>query len=107
MSKQHIKLIKNKNNFAPKEGQRDLMCCNKKSLRCPSFGINSNLSQDASIDYLAKILVEAFLDKKEYDSEKEDIIKALEEELGLALFTCSPARDDIHVRSPARAQAGI
>ena len=31
---------------------------------------------------------------------------ALEEELGLALFT-SPARDDIHVRSPARAQAGI
>ena len=33
-------------------------------------------------------------------------MRALEEELGLALFTCSPARDDIHVRRPARAQAG-
>ena len=33
-------------------------------------------------------------------------IRALEEKLGLALFTCSPARDDIHVRRPARAQAG-
>ena len=34
-------------------------------------------------------------------------IRALEENLGLALFTRSPARDDIHARSPALAQAGI
>ena len=33
-------------------------------------------------------------------------IRALEEELGLALFTCSPARDGIHACRPARAQAG-
>jgi len=33
-------------------------------------------------------------------------IQALEEELGLALFTRSPARDDIHARRAAFAQAG-
>lgn len=56
---------KSDNNFVPKEGQRDLMCSNKESLRCPSLCINNNSSEDASLDYLAKILVEAFLDKKE------------------------------------------
>ena len=34
MKEQHIKLI-NINNFVPKEGQRDLMCCNKKSFVVP------------------------------------------------------------------------
>ena len=51
--------------FVPEEGQRDLACSNKKSLRCPSFGINSNeVAEDAALDYLASILVEAFLDQE-------------------------------------------
>lgn len=52
-------------NFIPEEGQRDLLCSNKKSFRCPSFGINN--TEDVALDYLAKVLVEAFLDKKEYE----------------------------------------
>ena len=55
------------NNFEPREGQRELLRSSKNSHRCPSFGININQSQEASLDYLAKILVEAFLDKKEYE----------------------------------------
>lgn len=69
MNKQHIKLIDNKN-FEPREGQCDsLMCCNKKSItHCPSLGfINNNDSEDVALDYLAKVLVEAFLDKEEYE----------------------------------------
>lgn len=69
MNKQHDKLINDNNsNFEPKEGQRDLLCCNKKSLRCPSFGINNNIvSENITLDYFASILVEAFLDQKEYE----------------------------------------
>jgi hypothetical protein len=66
MSKLHLKSI-SENNLVPKEGQRDLMCSNKKSLRCPSLCISNNSSEDAPLDYLAKILVEVFLDKKEYE----------------------------------------
>lgn len=68
MSEQHDKSI-SENIFVPEEGQRDLLCCNKKSLRCPSFGIkNPNfVSEDVALDYLSSILVEAFLDKKEYE----------------------------------------
>ena len=70
MNKLHIKSISDIN-FVPKEGQRDLMCSNKKSLRCPSFGINpNNVSEDVALDYFASILVEAFLDKKEYEREQ-------------------------------------
>ncbi len=58
------------NNFIPKEGQRELLRSSKNSLRCPSFGIINNLSENASLDYLASILVEAFLDKKEYERNK-------------------------------------
>ncbi len=51
--------------FVPKEGQRDLACSNKKSLRCPSLDvIINNPSEDVMLDYLARILVGAFLDKK-------------------------------------------
>ena len=53
------------NNFVPEEGQRDLACSNKKSVRCPSSGFNPNeVSEDEALEYLASILVEAFLDKK-------------------------------------------
>ncbi len=58
----------NTNNFVPEEGQRDLLCSNKKPIRCPSFGINpNNVSEDVALDYFASILVEAFLDKEEYE----------------------------------------
>jgi hypothetical protein len=52
--------------FVPEEGQRGLMCSNKKSFRCPSFGINQSdvVSEEVALDYFAKILVEAFLDQK-------------------------------------------
>ncbi len=36
MNKLHKRLIDNKK-FEPKEGQRDLLCSNKKSSRCPSL----------------------------------------------------------------------
>lgn len=51
--------------LVPKEGQRDLLCSNKASLRCPSFGINNQfISEDDALDYLAEVLVGAFLDHK-------------------------------------------
>lgn len=64
----HIKSVYD-NNFVPKKGQRDLMCSNKESYRCPFLGINNN-SEDVALDYLAKVLVEAFLDKQEYERNK-------------------------------------
>ena len=70
MSKLHDK---SKNDiFVPEEGQRDLACSNKKSFRCPSFGIKNpnNVSEDVALDYFASILVEAFLDKKQYERNK-------------------------------------
>ena len=64
----HIKLIDSKN-FEPKEGQcDDLMCSNKKSItHCPSFGFYNNSSENVSLDYLAKAIVEAFLDEQEHE----------------------------------------
>ncbi len=54
-----------KDNLVPKEGQRDLLCSNKESFRCPSFGINNQfVSEDDALDYLAEVLVGAFLDSK-------------------------------------------
>lgn len=68
MNTLHNKLIIDKI-FVPKEGQRDLLCSNKESIRCPFLGINNN-SEDVALDYLAKVLVEAFLDKQEYERNK-------------------------------------
>ena len=45
MNELHIKLISD-NTIVPKEGQRDLMCSNKESLRCPSLCSSSILSKD-------------------------------------------------------------
>ena len=67
MNELHDKLIIDNNNLVPKEGQRDLLCSNKESIRCPSLSIINNSSEDAQLDYLAGILVEAFLDKKEHE----------------------------------------
>jgi hypothetical protein len=58
-------------NIEPREGQRELLCSNKFSNRCPSFGINPNqVSEDIALDYLASILVEAFLNKKKNEFTK-------------------------------------
>ncbi|OJW84169.1 MAG: hypothetical protein BGO69_11905 [Bacteroidetes bacterium 46-16] len=37
MDGQHNKSINDDDFIVPEEGQRDLLCCNKKSLRCPSL----------------------------------------------------------------------
>jgi len=56
-------------NIEPSKGQRELLCSNKDSHRCPFLGsiINNRDSEDVALDYLAKVLVEAFLDKEEYE----------------------------------------
>src|SRR6185295_7449342 len=66
MKKQHRRSV-SENNFVSGEGQRDLLCCNKKSLRCPSLDFNSNsplVSEDMAIDYLAGLIVDAYLYEK-------------------------------------------
>ena len=69
MDKLHIN--SGENNFVPKKGQRYLMCSNKESLRCPFLGVNnSDISEDASLGYLAEILVSIFLDKKRNENNK-------------------------------------
>jgi hypothetical protein len=47
MKKLHAKL--NSELFVPKEGQRNFACSNKKSLRCPSLGLNPTLSKDTIV----------------------------------------------------------
>lgn len=46
----------------PTKGQRELLCSNKDSLRCPFVG--SINEEDQTLDCLAGILVEAFIKKK-------------------------------------------
>ena len=68
----HIK-PNNDNIFVPEEGQRGLMCSNKKSFRCPSSGIKiNNQSEEAKLDYFASIIVQAFLDKKEHERKQSN-----------------------------------
>jgi len=69
---QHKKSV-NDNNFVPEEGQRDFLCCNKKSFRCPSLDSYPNTSEmpkEVALDYLAAILVKIFisLENDEYTS---------------------------------------
>lgn len=54
------------NHIEPTEGQRDILCSNKESLRCPSLGLNDErlVDEDKLLDYLAEILTDTFLDKK-------------------------------------------
>ncbi len=56
MSELHKRSI-NDNNFVPKEGQRDLLCSNKKSFRCPSLDYkyvtpSSETVVDKAFDFL-------------------------------------------------------
>lgn len=61
------------NNLAPKEGQRDLLCSNKKFVRCPSFGTRETLTEKDIEEYsiLLEDIAKIFIDKhlKEYYDE--------------------------------------
>jgi hypothetical protein len=49
MNSQHRKLKSDNNNFVPEEGQRDFLCCNKESLRCPSLGVTETKLSEETI----------------------------------------------------------
>ena len=54
-----------------KEEQRDFLCSNKGSDRCSSLDFNSiDDPIEASLDYLASILVQAYLESKDSDHTK-------------------------------------
>ncbi len=73
MKKLDKRLISDAKKFVPKEGQRDLLSSNKESHRCPSLGINPNtVPESVALEYLASILVKAFLDKKENKHDKSN-----------------------------------
>jgi hypothetical protein len=62
------KSLKSKKNIEPNEGQRELLRSSKDLHRCPSLGfISNNNSESVALDYLASVLVEAFLDTQEYE----------------------------------------
>lgn len=65
MKKLHNKLITDPK-IEPNEGQRDLLCSNKKSERCPSLGsFNPNdVPEDVALNHLAKILSDIYLGLK-------------------------------------------
>jgi len=48
MDELHERLISD-DNFVPREGQRDLLCSNRKSLRCPSLSSSPILSRETLI----------------------------------------------------------
>ena len=56
MEGQHDKPL-NDINFVPKEGQRDLLCCNKKSFRCPSLSYE-HVELQGNIDKAFDLLFE-------------------------------------------------
>lgn len=54
----------------PKEGERTLLSCNTADIRSPSLGINNEFeSDDAALEYLAQILVQAYFDYKNNEHE--------------------------------------
>lgn len=48
------------------EGERRLLSCNKANTRSPSLEFIYKEDEDAALDYLASILVQAFFDYKEH-----------------------------------------
>ncbi len=73
MNRLHIDSNNDTNNGL-KEGQRDSMCSNKESYRCPSLSIiNPNLvTDDEALEYLANILVEIYLYQKRNEHTKSN-----------------------------------
>lgn len=56
--------------LVPKEGQRGSLCSNKLPGRCPSLGFkDEEASVDVLLDKLASILVELYLEQKQYGKE--------------------------------------
>ena len=59
MTEQHDdKPIINDNVFVPEEGQRGLLCCNKKSFRCPSLCYEQSSSSSENISRAFDLLFE-------------------------------------------------
>ena len=54
-----------KTNLVPKEGQRGLLCSNKKSFRCPSFGIKEKEEFKVLLKDLAKVFINKHLEDYE------------------------------------------
>ncbi len=65
------KKIKKDQQFEFKEEQRDFLCSNKGSDRCSSLDFNSITDPiEASLDYLARILVQAYMESKDIEYTK-------------------------------------
>lgn len=61
--------------MVPDEGQSGSLCSNRRSKDCPSLGFNPNdplISKKMALDYLANLLVRAYLDKKRANYAKEN-----------------------------------
>ncbi len=59
--------------LVPKEGQRDLLCSNKESIRCPSLGFNKEISDEEkeAFKVLLKDLAKTFINSvlEEHDEQ--------------------------------------
>ncbi len=68
MAEQRESLIANKH-LNPKRGNDKLSRCSEDLVRHPSLGITNpnHVSEYVALNYLASILVQAYLDKKEYE----------------------------------------
>jgi len=65
------KKIKQDQQFEFKEEQRDFLCSNKGPDRCSSLDFNSiDDPIEASLDYLARILVQAYIESKDLEHTK-------------------------------------
>jgi len=58
MERLHINSIIDNNNLEPKEGQRDLMCSNKESIRCPSLDYKYVTASNNEVDKAFDLLFE-------------------------------------------------
>ena len=69
MSELHKGSENNEINVEFKEGERGPLCSNKAIVRSPSLEFSSNNfeSEDATLEYLASILVQAYFDHKEHE----------------------------------------
>lgn len=54
----------------PEGGLRATLCSNEVLSRSSPLGFNNTISEDNAIEYLAEILVDAFLDKKKNNANK-------------------------------------
>ncbi len=68
MDELHINSICDKNFFEPKKGQRDLMCSNKESHRCPFLDYKYVASLENNVDKAFDILFEEVI-KIDYGKE--------------------------------------